>query len=514
VPRDLAVSVARAQGWRHGLIAMAVALCALAFVMHDAAARLWDLWTNNAGYGHGFLIVPVALYLLWLRRERLAAQMPAPDLRGLAATAALMLLWGASRALGIVLGEQLALVFMLATLTWTMLGPRVARRVLLPVLYLLCAVPVWSYLRPILQDNTAVASASIVRALGIPIYLEGLYMTIPDGVFVVADVCAGLRYLLAAVALGGFLLNLRTLWAQCTLVAITFVLGVVFNWVRVVGIVMIGHYSQMQSPYVREHIGFGWAMFVIVVVLTIVAGRVLERLESPPATDDGHAETEGAPVPSVRRFSVAALLSALVLLIPAAGMARLLEAPVSAPVLAAPALAAGSGWSPVEGPVDEWRPVYFGAAAERLLRFRRDGVEVDLFVAYYPVQRQDAEVVNDNNSPFDGEVWERHGLRVVPDQVLMGSDIPASEFLVHREGFAGERTIWRTWWIDGRFTTDAVQAKLWQISGLLSGRPEAAAILISVESPDPRTPAAEHLQSFMQAAQDGVRAMLDDARQP
>jgi hypothetical protein len=41
----------------------------------------------------------------------------------------------------------------------------------------------WSYLVPLLQDSTAQIATRMSRALGVPIYLEAIYMTIPDGVW-------------------------------------------------------------------------------------------------------------------------------------------------------------------------------------------------------------------------------------------------------------------------------------------------------------------------------------------
>jgi hypothetical protein len=35
-------------------------------------ARLVDAWIVDGNYSHGFLIVPIALYFVWERREKLA----------------------------------------------------------------------------------------------------------------------------------------------------------------------------------------------------------------------------------------------------------------------------------------------------------------------------------------------------------------------------------------------------------------------------------------------------------
>ena len=40
-------------------------------------------WGHDDNYSHGFLIVPIALYLLWERRADLRAASPSPSVVGL-----------------------------------------------------------------------------------------------------------------------------------------------------------------------------------------------------------------------------------------------------------------------------------------------------------------------------------------------------------------------------------------------------------------------------------------------
>lgn len=497
--------------WRIAGASLGLALLVLGLALHDPAWRLWDLWLNSFEYGHGLVVIPVTVYLLWLRRDALLAQIPAPDWRGVVVTAVLMAAWFASRILGVVLGEQIALVLLVLSVTLSVAGPRVARIAAPPVLYVLFAVPLWTYLSPVMQTITAEVSASMARALGVPIYLEGLYMTIPDGRFLVAETCSGLRYLLAAMSLGGFyaLLNLHRSWARWAILLFSAVLGVLFNWVRVVGIVLIGHHSHMQSPIVGDHVTFGWVLFIVVVVATLAVGRLLERLEgplpAPPSVAAGSA-------PPARRFVAAAVLVAAVLVLPAVTAGELLRVDRDVPPVALPDTFGDGAWTREPFPDDSrWRPSFQGAQSEPLARYRHAAhpEAVDVFVAYYPVQRQDAEAVNEGNRLFAPQHWRRYSQEVVPSRIEPAPGLSMAEYRLVRRHSNLRRLVWWSYWVDARFTPDPVTAKWFQLRAALTGRSPAAVLVLSTESIGDDESARARLAAFAASAREGLVAELE-----
>ena len=79
--------------WKKAVAAVFAAVAALLFVYRDAAAYTVKTWLDNGTYTHGFLIFPISLWLIWRRRETLAAISPLPDYRGIAAVVLCALLW-------------------------------------------------------------------------------------------------------------------------------------------------------------------------------------------------------------------------------------------------------------------------------------------------------------------------------------------------------------------------------------------------------------------------------------
>src|SRR5688572_21978852 len=74
-------------------------LAAMTVVFWQVFVRLVDAWIVDGNYSHGFLIIPIALYFVWERREKLKAAPVQPSWLGIALIAfgiAMLLagLWG------------------------------------------------------------------------------------------------------------------------------------------------------------------------------------------------------------------------------------------------------------------------------------------------------------------------------------------------------------------------------------------------------------------------------------
>src|SRR5438045_6125553 len=62
---------------------IALSVAAFGFLYRHVIAKLVYDWTNDGNFSHGFLIVPIAAYLVWERRKKLAATPIEPTVFGL-----------------------------------------------------------------------------------------------------------------------------------------------------------------------------------------------------------------------------------------------------------------------------------------------------------------------------------------------------------------------------------------------------------------------------------------------
>lgn len=258
------------------------------------------VWQASDTYGHCFLILPMAAYLAWDRRAALAGLAPRP----LPAPAPLALpvaaVWFLAERLGVMEGRQLAAIAALELLFLAVLGWRLFRALLAPLLFLVFLVPFGAFVTPALQQFTAGFIVRGLNVLGVANYATDLTIEISAGVFYVAEACAGLRFLIAAVAFGVFyaLLNYRSPGRRLLFVAASIVVPVLANGVRALGIVVLGAILGSASAAAADHIIYGWVFFSVVMLLLVAGGMPFREdpTNPAPASLPGAAPTEARPV--------------------------------------------------------------------------------------------------------------------------------------------------------------------------------------------------------------------------
>src|SRR3954465_930103 len=176
----------RAGLWYLAAGAIGVGMAALCLLFHEAVGGAVRVWIDSRTFNHCFLILPIAGYMIWQRRARFAVLTPQPSWWGLALVPATAMLWLLGHVASVLEVEQIALVAMMQALLLTCLGFRTYRGFLFPFLYLFLLVPSGEYLTAPLQDFTASFILLGLRLLGIPVYSDGVLISIPNGDFQVA----------------------------------------------------------------------------------------------------------------------------------------------------------------------------------------------------------------------------------------------------------------------------------------------------------------------------------------
>jgi exosortase A len=244
----------------------------------EFAFRTWQI----DSYGHAWLVVAISIWLVWRLHEPLLALEPRPSLLGVAFLALVAMSWWLGYALEVRTIQQLAMTAAVTGITWALLGTRVTWLLAFPLLYLFLTVSAWDvFMRP-MQDATAWLSTPLLRLLGVPVFRDGVYLWIPGGRFLVDETCAGLRYLLAGLAIGSLYayLFIDDLWRRALFIGLTAAYALALNVVRVTVVVYAGHVTDMQHPWVEAHDNVGWALFAVGLILLFGVGGLIQRL--PP----------------------------------------------------------------------------------------------------------------------------------------------------------------------------------------------------------------------------------------
>jgi exosortase A len=473
-------STATSAAWRRSGPAAVLALVALLSIFWSTTAFTVQYWEINSTYSHGYLIVPISLYLVWQCRAELLALTPRIQLWGLPLLLGLGILWALAYFIDIQLVMQLALLAAIGVLLWTLLGTQVSRRLAFPVGYLLLAIPIWSLLTTPLQEYTAIASTRVLRSFGVPVYLEAFYIAIPSGQFVVEEVCAGLRYFMATLCIATLFayLNFRRAALGVLFVVVAIAISILMNWARVVVIILAGHLTAMEHFLVKEHIEFGWVMFVVVLVPIFFFGIWLQRFDHASDEHGSTFATAAASSPESARklFTTVTLALVAVAIGPAALLAATRAVPMADVHLQVPTAAAP--WKATDALDAYWGPSFRGPDAEVLAAYADNGARASLYIAYYARQRDGAELINEVNALYDEDRWQprRHSNRRVA--LEDGTSIGVREIeLVAGNG--KERLVWYWYRVGDKRTTSPNAAKLWQLWNVLIGSPEGAIIAVS-----------------------------------
>jgi exosortase A len=458
----------RALAWFAGLSALLVAL------FHDVAGAMVYTWWTNVTYNHGFFVLPVSLWLIWLRRDNLKRIIPRQEPLALLALAAMGGGWLIGRAGDVLAVEEVALVGTLVALFVFVFGREVSGRLVFPLAFLFFMVPVGDALIAPLQDFTARFAVKLLRLSGIPVFHDGIMIQIPNGLYEVAEACAGIRFLIANLVISALFAHLayEKRWKFWLFLGIGFALPIVANGFRAYGIILIGYWSDGKLAAGVDHLIYGWVFFSIVMIALLMIGNSFadHRLgDFPEERVMRNTAARGWPW-----RSRTAILAALVLAAGPAYAWTVMAPPEVTPSKATLPPPAVAGWE--SGPASDWHPSFPGADQTLLSAFESGGRRVELFVAFYRHQRQGAEVVYHANR-FDGNGWSRVESRTSDD---LGGMPPAQEDRLVRG--SRQRLVLSWYWVGGRFTASPYEAKFYQsISTLLGIRPAAAAVAISVE---------------------------------
>jgi exosortase A len=296
--------------WGAALVALGLGLAAWAALFHAEITAAVGVWNSSTAYNHCWLILPIAAWLAWQRRERLAvlAPEPAPLFALLALPGAIA--WLAAERLGVMEGRQLVAMGLLWVLVLAVLGWRFSLAFAGPLAYLIFLVPFGGFAVGPLQHLTARMIDWGLDLVGITHYVDGLMIETTAGMFHVAEACAGLRFIIAALAFGALyaLVIFRSPWRRLIVMALALAVPILANGVRALGIIVLAEYLGSAEAAAADHIIYGWGFFSFVILLLILAGLPFREDAAPPAAPRFPSRPGTAARPA--RLAAALLLAA------------------------------------------------------------------------------------------------------------------------------------------------------------------------------------------------------------
>jgi len=248
------------------------------FILPDLASEWWTVEASS----YGMLIPPIALYLLWIRRQTTLAIPAQPDWRGLALVAAACLIFLLGQLAAEFFLARISFVLLLAGLTWTFWGLARLQTMAFPFVLLLTMVPlpalVYNAVAAPLQLFASRVATDIVQFLGVSIFRDGNVIHLATTSLGVAEACSGLNSLSSLVVgslLLGFLEN-GSIPGRILLIVLSVPLAIAVNVLRIAGTALLADY-QPQYAMGFYHLFSGWLVFVMGFGLLWLLGKLIFR---------------------------------------------------------------------------------------------------------------------------------------------------------------------------------------------------------------------------------------------
>ncbi|MEW9798969.1 exosortase [Alteromonas sp. CYL-A6] len=270
---------------------------------------VWIHSFDDGTYSHAFLIPFISAYLVYLSVNEHRLQFRrSPSLAWLILTfIACGLLYLTAKA-QISLGYWMSWLMVMCTLPLVVF--RFSLATVFPLGYLIFLLPVWGTLSALLQSLSVLVVSNMMQLTGIPVFVEGVYVQIPEGTFEIADGCSGLRYMIVSLAIASIynFMFVRQTSGAVKLFLLAIAGALVTNWVRIAALIVIGHVTDMQSSLMEDHNMFGWYLYIPFMFLFYHVGNKI----AAKADDASRAEMSPALTALSPSVVAAALLAGVI----------------------------------------------------------------------------------------------------------------------------------------------------------------------------------------------------------
>jgi exosortase len=241
-------------------------------------------WFRDPNYSHGILAFLFSLWVVWKKKDQLAAIPANPNWSGI-----LIIFAGlAILVLGVLGAENFlsrgSLLMVLAGLIVQFGGWSYLRALLFPLACLLLAIPipaiVFNQISLPLQFQASKLAAVLLTVLGVPVLQEGNLIHLPSLTLDVAEACSGIRSLVSLVTLAvvyGYFFELGIL-RRWLLILSAIPIAVIANGLRVTGTGILGEYWSPETASGFFHAFSAFVIFFVSTIMLVLFHRVLTWL--------------------------------------------------------------------------------------------------------------------------------------------------------------------------------------------------------------------------------------------
>jgi exosortase A len=482
--------------WATVAILIVAVLGAIGVIFQEESTGALRVWIGSRTYNHCFLILPIALFMLWTRRTRLQSAGFRMEPIAVVGVALVSILWSATKTIGLLEAQQLAVLSIAQLVLAGALGRHLYHAVAAPLLYLYFLVPFGDFLTVPLMDFTSTFVLGGLHLFGIPVYANGAIIEVRSGVFAIEEACAGLRFLIATIALGVFYAcqAYRRTYKRLVFVGFCLIVPIIANGLRALGIIVLSELFDNATAIETDHITYGFVFFSMVLTLLIFVGRLFADSEEgarPVTVSLAHWKP--------RTGLALGANAAVVFLGVVFGFASLtfLQRASAATIPEAPPRIAAS-WRPAKPAGPYWKPTIYGAMRS-YMDARTDGSDIVYsYVGIYPPVGPASKMVRAQNRVFDEKAWQYSAhtaasLVIQKKRAEVGATIIVSG--------TRKRLAVMFYAVNGQVTSSRAKAKFEQFAARFSNRPCVSGLFVLATDFEEGAQAVAVLQRYVNAMQ-------------
>ncbi len=240
-------------------------------------------WFNDSNYSHGFLIIPVSLWLIWRQRRQLASVTASPSRWGFVGILVSLAILIVGTAGAEYFSVRFSFILLLASIVLYFMGWRFMRMSWFAFFFMLFMIPIpyviyFALTFPMQLFASKIAS-SILGVIGLPLIRLGNVLHLPGGqALEVAEACSGLRSIMSLLALGALLayFTQNSMVKAAILFVSTVPIAILGNVIRI-SFTAIGTYaiSDMFVEGVLHDVA-GMLVFLFSLVMLLIVGSLLK----------------------------------------------------------------------------------------------------------------------------------------------------------------------------------------------------------------------------------------------
>ena len=280
------VPLAGKNAYPYALCAIAALLTIIYYVPFKRMLWVWN--APDTYYSHGFLIVPISLFVVWVKRKELLAAPRKTSLLGYP-----IILFGAFT---LILGDflsfnvitQVSFLPIITGLLLLFIGAERTKIIWFALFFLLLMIPIPPSLTQSVALNLKLFAARIAVVLAnastLTMVNEGSFIYFKEDQLLVGEVCGGLRSLIALFSIGVLMayFSKTTNWARLTVLALCGPIAIAANIFRIYILCVVAYFWGSPLASGKFHDISGVLIYAVAFMLFFMLEALLRRIASVP----------------------------------------------------------------------------------------------------------------------------------------------------------------------------------------------------------------------------------------